>query len=465
MRSIGALALLCALLAGAALGQPDAGGERITAFDSHIAVDGDGDLTVTETIAVVATGEQIKRGIYRDFPTTYAGPLWTRVQVPFEVVRVERDGQAEPFHLEPHDNGVRVYIGDRDVQIPPGPHTYRLTYRTGRQLGFFADHDELYWNVTGNGWAFPIERATAEVLLPLDPTRERVALEGYTGPSGSTERALTTDTDRRSGALRFATTRALDPYEGLTIVASFPKGYVREPSADEARAAWLDSNRHLVAGGAGLAVVLLYYLVAWVAVGRDPSRGTVIPLFDPPLGLDAPGLRFVRQMGYDERCFSAALVSLGVKGWLRIDEQDGEFTLTRQSGRQQPLSGPERRLNSALFGSSEQLELKPKNHGRIRAGIDALKKGLALEYEGRCSASTGAGCGRGSCSRSPRSSPWAGLARPAPAAASRWPSSWSGWGCGRSPASACSRACGAAGVRWCGPASAARRVCSPSSPP
>ena len=28
------------------------------------------------------------------------------------------------------------------------------------------DHDELYWNVTGNAWKFPIDVATATVLLP-----------------------------------------------------------------------------------------------------------------------------------------------------------------------------------------------------------------------------------------------------------------------------------------------------------
>jgi hypothetical protein len=138
--------------------------ERIIDYRSDIAVDRDGWLTVTETIAVVAAGESIKRGIYRDFPTSYPGPLWTRVLVPFEVLRVERDGQPEPYHTESLENGTRIYIGQEDVEIEHGPHTYRLTYRTGEQLGFFPDHDQLYWNVTGNGWAFPIDCATANVV-------------------------------------------------------------------------------------------------------------------------------------------------------------------------------------------------------------------------------------------------------------------------------------------------------------
>ncbi len=77
-----------------------------------------------------------------------------------------RDGQDEPWRTEPFGNGVRVYLGSASVMLPHGEHTYELVYRTDRQMGFFADHDELYWNVTGNGWDFPIDRATARVVLP-----------------------------------------------------------------------------------------------------------------------------------------------------------------------------------------------------------------------------------------------------------------------------------------------------------
>lgn len=357
--------------------------ERIVDFDSHITVGRDGWLTVTETIAVLAGGEEIKRGIYRDFPTIYDGPLFTKVVVPFEIASVERDGEPEPYHTEPAENGVRIYIGDAERELPPGPHVYRVTYRTGEQLGFFPDHDELYWNVTGNGWAFPIDRATATVVLPDEVPRHAVALAGYTGPQGSTERALTTAV-ATDGALRFAAARPLDRYEGLTIVASFPKGFVREPTEEERRAAWLRGNRHLVAGAAGLGAVLLYFLIAWLAVGRDPNRGTIIPLFEPPLGLDAAGVRYVAGMAYDERCFAAGLVSLGVKGWLRIEEENGEFTLVRPKEKHHrvPLSAAETRLHGALLGHGESIALEQKNHARLRAAIQTLRDGLALEYEG-----------------------------------------------------------------------------------
>ncbi len=63
-------------------------------------------------------------------------------------------------------NGVRVRIGSADTDVDPGVHTYVIDYTTTGQLGFFDGYDELYWNVTGNGWVFPIDRATARVHLP-----------------------------------------------------------------------------------------------------------------------------------------------------------------------------------------------------------------------------------------------------------------------------------------------------------
>ena len=54
--------------------------------------------------------------------------------------------------------------GLRDL-LANGEHIYTITYTTSRQLGFFRDHDELFWNATGNGWAFLIEHASATVRL------------------------------------------------------------------------------------------------------------------------------------------------------------------------------------------------------------------------------------------------------------------------------------------------------------
>ncbi|NNK86408.1 MAG: DUF2207 domain-containing protein, partial [Desulfobacterales bacterium] len=196
--------------------------ERIINFTSQIQISLDGSMTVTESITVYASGNQIKRGIYRDFPTRYKARQGNTIHVGFKVLDVLRDGQPEGYHLKSLSNGIRVYIGRKNRMLQPGEYNYTLTYYTNRQLGFFPEFDELYWNVTGNGWSFPIERAEAIVKLPFDA--EVIDYTGYTGPQGARGRNFIVDKDE-SGNIHFITNRMLRPREGLTIAVSWPKGY------------------------------------------------------------------------------------------------------------------------------------------------------------------------------------------------------------------------------------------------
>lgn len=151
MNFVRTVLLLLLFVAGTAIGD-----ERILSFDSDIVVHPDASMTIIETIRVRAADKRIKRGIYRDFPTDYKDRLGNRYRVDFQILSVRKDGQPEPFHTKRRKNGIRTYIGAENVLLRPGEYTYSLTYRTTRQLGFFDNHDELYWNVTGNDWAFPL---------------------------------------------------------------------------------------------------------------------------------------------------------------------------------------------------------------------------------------------------------------------------------------------------------------------
>jgi hypothetical protein len=201
-----------------------AGGERILSFISDIEVRPDASLDVTETIRIAARGDEFRHGLYRDFPTRYrrAGRI---VEVGFEVASVTRDGRPEPWRTEPVTGGVRIVIGAADVLLAPGPHVYRIRYRTTRQVGFFGGFDELYWNVTGNGWPFAIDRAEARIRLPARVRFGNRAF--YTGAAGSTEAAARVIAER-PGDIRIATTRRLGPEEGLTIAVAWRKGVVRQ---------------------------------------------------------------------------------------------------------------------------------------------------------------------------------------------------------------------------------------------
>ena len=62
--------------------------ERILAYQSDIRIHENGKLTIAETIRVRVEGKSIRRGIYRDFPTSYKDPLGNRFRVDFSVISV-----------------------------------------------------------------------------------------------------------------------------------------------------------------------------------------------------------------------------------------------------------------------------------------------------------------------------------------------------------------------------------------
>ena len=153
--------------------------ERITKFHSDIAIGDDGLMTITETISVIAEGEKIRRGIYRDIPVRYDTAFFGLKQnIPFELRAVSCDGTESPYREENHGIFRRIYIGSRNVELPVGPHIYTIQYTT-RQLRFLTSHDEVYWNATGNAWKFPIEQAEATISFPTGIPMDEVLAEGY----------------------------------------------------------------------------------------------------------------------------------------------------------------------------------------------------------------------------------------------------------------------------------------------
>ncbi|MBT8099390.1 MAG: DUF2207 domain-containing protein, partial [Gammaproteobacteria bacterium] len=154
--------------------------ERILEFRSDVLVMPDGWIEVTETISVRAEGQRIKRGIYRDFPTEYHDTFGNNYVVDFKPLSVLRDGASEDFHTKDYMNGTRVYFGHEDRFLKSGEYTYAFRYRASRMLGFFEHHDELYCNVTGFDWAFPIDLVVATVEFGFDVPVDQVTHEAYT---------------------------------------------------------------------------------------------------------------------------------------------------------------------------------------------------------------------------------------------------------------------------------------------
>ena len=353
--------------------------ERILDFHSDITLQDDSKLLVTDTITVYASGNKIRHGIFRDFPTRYKDPYNNRYIVGFEMQSATRDSADETFRVEAVANGKRIYLGDPNALIARGRHTYTITYVTTRQLAFYKDHDELFWNATGNGWDFLIDHAWATVHLPSRIPVDQVTLAGFTGPQGSREADLTSS--REVASFEFAAGRRLGPREGLSVLLMWPKGYIAPPTfSEKVHFFFLDNADALVLAG-GFVAIFLYYLIAWMAVGRDPARGVIMPLYEPPPNLSPAAMRYLVRMGYDNKTFAAAILDMGARGYLKINEQAGSYTLYATGKDDRLLSPDEKQIASELFDGRTALWMHQENHTIMQAAQQALKKWLKSDEQ------------------------------------------------------------------------------------
>jgi len=356
--------------------------ERILSFHSDVRVFTDGMIEVTETIKVRAEGKQIRRGIYRDFPVEYEDRLGNTFRIKLEPLAVLRDDQTESFHTVISGRDVRTYFGRSNYFIEHGIHTYVFRYRANRMLGYFEQHDELYWNVTGNNWAFPIDKATATIRLEFDAPGDAILVEGYTGRMGSKAQDYGRFRDD-DGAVHFAANNPLPAAHGLTIVVGWPKGFVDEPTAAD-RAGWLlKDNSNLLAAVFGFLLLLLYYVPVWTKHGKDPAEGVIVTRYQPPKGFSPASLRYIRQMYYDDKVMTAAIVNLAVKGYLEIKKKGKTHSLKKLDTEtlKQPMAAGEKELLDKIFVQDDVVTLKNFNHDLLGKARVEHGESLRADYK------------------------------------------------------------------------------------
>jgi uncharacterized membrane protein YgcG len=346
--------------------------ERILDFLSEVEMQPDSSLDVTETIRFEVLGTQIRHGINRDFPTDYRGRWGSRSTTGFVLEDVRFDGDTVPTQLSRLGNGVRIRIGDPDQLVPSGIHTYTIRYLTWWQVSFRSDRDGLDWNVTGNGWTWPIDRAELRLRGPEGLVWYSVRL--FTGPPGSrAEDGLIVA--QAPGFLDAVTTRPLSLHEGLTVAAFFPKGVLQEPSQLRVAAHWIGDNLALFPSFLG--VVGIGFYVGWLFLyGAARPPAAIVPRFAPPGGFSPAMVGYLEDQGLSDRSFSTGIVGLAVARHLKLIHSDGIYRLVRQQGGQ-PVTDLETRFEVVLFHGGDELSISATNQDRIADARTALNNFLS----------------------------------------------------------------------------------------
>ncbi len=191
--------------------------EKINSYDVDIVAHKDGKMDVTENINY--DFEDLDRhGIFRNIPLySKVGDLYRIIKI--ENVKVERDGKKEKFENSSTPEQISFKIGDGDKTIT-GAHDYKISYTVENAIGSnFPEHDEIYWNATGNAWKVPIEKASISINTDFGVKPKSVAC--YSRNANLNAQFCNSTPDVWNP---IKTTNTMYQGDGLTVVYVYPKG-------------------------------------------------------------------------------------------------------------------------------------------------------------------------------------------------------------------------------------------------
>lgn len=293
--------------------------EKITDFQSDISIKADASISVRETIQYDFEGAS-RHGIFRNIPVSYKA-RGGNFNLRLANVRVTDDGGASiPFTSSKSGANMQIKIGDANTLVS-GVKTYVISYDVSRAINFFKDHDELYWNATGNNWTVPIEKSLATVTLPKSTARNGLQFDCFAGPYGSSAKCPVIMESGASEVDRvlFGQPAELASGGGLTVVVGFPKGLVSQPTFWQNLVEIIRDNGVLAVPL--LVLVLMYYL--WHTRGRDPKGfETIVPQYEAPEGLTPTEVGTIVDGSASNQDITADIIYLASRGFIKITRLD-----------------------------------------------------------------------------------------------------------------------------------------------
>jgi uncharacterized membrane protein len=283
----------------------------IEKFSADIVVNTDGSIDVTETITARFNGKW--NGIYRTVPIDYRTPQGFNWSLRLGGTSAKGPDGSD-LKLESSRTGhyqkFKIWVpGAEDAT-----RTISFHYRAVNGLRFFEDHDELYWNITGDEWDVPIEAASATITLPEGADGIRAI--AFNGDYGSRAQEAEVTTEGRTVRIRMP--HPLGFHEGVTAVVGWNTGLVARPSALDKTAGFFATNWPLMLP----LPVLLGMLLLWWKRGRDPRKRPVTVQYEPPANVSPAEAGVLIDERADMRDVIATLVDMAVRGYIRIEEKE-----------------------------------------------------------------------------------------------------------------------------------------------
>jgi len=166
--------------------------EQVNHFDADIVIQPDTSLAITEKIEYET--DLVKHGIYRYLPYRYTRN-GVRYSTHIDITSVTDENDAQiPFEETRDSQFVTLKIGEADITFT-GEKNYVISYLVRTAIQEYSEYDELYWDITGEGWQFPILATTATIHSPAAKVTNATCFGGAVGGDDGGCRIVTqTDT-------------------------------------------------------------------------------------------------------------------------------------------------------------------------------------------------------------------------------------------------------------------------------
>ena len=259
---------------------------------------------VTEDLAV--TFSQQRHGLFRDIPARYTQPTTGKTR---KILVNNIQVRNHPFQVNKSRSNVNIRIGSPDVFVNGSQH-YRISYTLNVGKDNIPDYDEFYMNLIGNEWDTTINRASFEVVFPKPFDTTMYNLTG--GFYGSVDNSFFSH-EAEGSTIRAATTRQLQPHEGVTLRVELPEGYfvgAREIKDPFYRRMYVF-----------LLLALSGSVYLWYRYGRDDLVVTPVE-FTPPEGMTPAETGYIIDGHTDTKDITALLIYWADKGYMSIEEID-----------------------------------------------------------------------------------------------------------------------------------------------
>jgi uncharacterized membrane protein YgcG len=325
--------------------------EQITLFRSDIEQFENTDINIREEIHYYFPS--YKHGIIREIPIDY------KVQAGFkrpttltlnEIYYYPKDFPERKFtqYERSSKSGYAIFkIGDPESTIQ-GEYVYVIDYTLKNAVNYFDEYDELYLNITGNGWSVPIIQAVSNIKVPGSIT-DKIC---YTGLAGSTESNCTFE-QVNDTEINLSSNTLLGNLEGLTVAVKMPKGTLEDTSRRQLFALLIANI------GILLPIPTFIFLSGIVKKKGKNKKITVFPHYEPEKGMYPILGGYIYSKALNNKHITAEIIQLAIDGHIKI-KQEGkrDYILAKDNVDKEISLEIPRTLYSGLFKKGDEVNTK-----------------------------------------------------------------------------------------------------------